>query len=434
MVAAPSLVVLLNIFLAVSNGNNGTPPPPIPSVVSEGSVSSINVAAALAAKPGSEPGFYNSKRRVGRDFCVLSVAQWLSTKDNRIVVPRLLDAHCASGIQGLRVAIESPLLAQALLGTPAPAELHVVLNDSDEEAVKVAASNAGNFPGVTVTQRVAQALLHEESFDISVLDPFGCTTPFLDAALARAPHEGLLEICATDVGALYGSRPAVAKRHYHATLSSSPRPPCFRERGVRLLIAAVAQAAARYDKGVEPILGVSTEHYCVVSLRIIRGRKGADAALKQVQPIRICSSCGAYGIGDDVPQCGCKATSANDVGVGTDAREEGPLWSGPLYDNVVINQMVAMSNLKEAEGLISSATHKLLSILDNEATVDSIFHRRPGVAAGGKTPKLDNVLDELHRRGYLAARTHFDPKALKTNASTREFDNVVKAVVEQATG
>jgi hypothetical protein len=132
-------------------------------------------------------------------------------------------------MQGLRVAVESPLLAKAILSTPKgntnnittpdePPELQVVLNDVDQDAVDLATMNANtaNIEDMTVTKRVAQALLHEESFEVCVLDPFGSPTPFLDAAVARVPHLGLLEICATDVGALYGSRPAVTRRHLSA--------------------------------------------------------------------------------------------------------------------------------------------------------------------------------------------------------------------------
>ena len=35
------------------------------------------------------------------------------------------------------------------------------------------------------------------------LDPFGCPTPYLDAALRALPHNGVLTISATDTGALY---------------------------------------------------------------------------------------------------------------------------------------------------------------------------------------------------------------------------------------
>jgi tRNA (guanine26-N2/guanine27-N2)-dimethyltransferase len=345
-------------------------------------------------------------------------------------------------MQGLRVAVESPLLAKAILSTPKgntnnittpdePPELQVVLNDVDQDAVDLATMNANtaNIEDMTVTKRVAQALLHEESFEVCVLDPFGSPTPFLDAAVARAPHLGLLEICATDVGALYGSRPAVTRRHYHSRLSE-PRPPCYRERGVRLLVAAVAQAAGRHDRGVVPIFGVSTEHFVLVSLQVVRGARGADTAAQQVQPVRICRTCGAAGIGESVPQCGCESKD----GAGTDAREEGPLWVGPLYDADAVQEMTNIASLEEADGLVSKDTRTLLATIQEEASVNGMFYRRPGFAAEGKTPKLAKVMEELKKRGYAVSRTHFDSKALRTDAPVGEFDSAVKAVLALTPG
>jgi tRNA G26 N,N-dimethylase Trm1 len=74
--------------------------------------------------------------------------------------------------------------------------------------------------------------------------------------------------------------------------------------------------------------------------------------------------------------------------------------------------MVGMAALAEAEGLVSRESRALLAILAEEGAVGGgvLFHRRPGVAARGRTPKLDEVIAELRRRGAAAARTHFDPK------------------------
>ena len=78
------------------------PSQPRPSLISEGALHGIQTAPSSAAKPGSTPGFYNPKRRVGRDFVVLSVAHWLANEathvrpypssDNELRPAGLLDA------------------------------------------------------------------------------------------------------------------------------------------------------------------------------------------------------------------------------------------------------------------------------------------------------------------------------------------------------
>lgn len=456
-------LTLFGVFFAVPPSHAlGTHPQHPTTVASEGSLRDMAVAPSLGAKPGVEPGFYNPQRRIGRDLVVLSVARWLLVQANSSdaalsgrPAPRLLDATCAAGIQGLRAAVESPFLARAAAAAaaasgendcvetsdnPVPTasmpELQVVLNDAYEDAIKLARTNAERVSNstssrltVASTQRVAQALLHEESFDVCVLDAFGSPAPLLDAALARAPHGGLLEVCATDVVTLYGGRPSVARRHYGARFAEK-RPPCYRERGVRLLLAAVAQAAGRHDRGVVPVWAVSRENFCMASLQVVRGGRGADATAKQVQNVRICRTCGDYGLEGAAPKCRC----GPDDGAGKEAPEEGPLWTGQLYDAMAVQDMAELANFVEAEGLISKKTRTLLAILRDEASVDGIFHRRPGFSADGRTPKLAEVLIELTRQGYSASRTHFDSKALRTDASADQFDLAVMAALKQPRG
>mmetsp|Transcript_8716 Transcript_8716/g.21877 ORF Transcript_8716/g.21877 Transcript_8716/m.21877 type:complete len:532 (+) Transcript_8716:98-1693(+) len=463
-------------------------------IISEGSLRDMEVSSTMATKPGSTPGFYNPKRRIGRDVVVLSVAQWLAAETKRRAAKdkvnnlktgdsssassnwttrpvRLLDATSATGIQGLRCMVESPILANAIMSKNGyehpnmeddnvqnaqnyiqqnikdPPELQLVLNDLDPNAVEItrcnvhsvreqmmkhevdSSSNYSNdvntrdLMNINITQRVAQAIMHEEAFEVSVLDPFGSVQPFLDAALSRAPQGGLIEVCATDVGVLYGSRPSVVSRHYHANLSKR-RPPCYRERGVRLLFAAIAQAAGRHDRGVEPVYGVSTEHFCLVSMRVFRGAKAADSTVRQVKSVRICRTCGDAGIGTEL-DCGCEPID----GAGNNADEEGPLWIGPLHDLDAVEQMAEIACLEEAKGFIAPETCDFLQKLKEEAAIQTMFHRRPGVAAEGRTPKLAQVMEELQRRNFKTARTHFCAKSLKSEASVKEFDAAVKAAI-----
>ena len=82
------------------------------TTISEGSIS-CNVATTDDAKSNqsspsptdSSSTFYNPKRRIGRDFSVLSVAEYLVQKKSSRVGPvRVLDAMSASGMQGEGVA------------------------------------------------------------------------------------------------------------------------------------------------------------------------------------------------------------------------------------------------------------------------------------------------------------------------------------------
>lgn len=442
------------------------------TLASEGSLDSMQVASSMAQKPGEMAAFYNPNRRVGRDCSVLSLAQWMidkqqNSKSGRQRPIQILDAHAASGMAGLRVAVESPILARSYLGvtdesttdSPPPLPpLTMTLNDFDPEAVRIATHNAelasqliqqpvsvpSSLSTISVSNRNSQSLWHESSFDVSLIDPFGCATACLDSTLARAPQGGVLDICATDVTALYGGRPAMAARHYGGCYLTN-RPPCFKERGVRMLLAAVAQAAGRQDRGIRPLYSLSTAHYVVVAVQVVRRGKtfGADAAIDQVQCFPICRSCGAPGgienMGDKestkiiAPDCLC---DASEPGAGTSAICEGPLWRGPLHDSAHLEGMMRLACLPEAQGWISPETKDRLQTMCDESLVEavdcissrSIFHRRPSLAAPGCMPPLEAITEELQRRGFQACRTQFDKQALKSNASPPEFDDCVRSL------
>ena len=68
-------------------------------------------------------------------------------------------------------------------------------------------------------------------------------------------NTGILTLTATDTGALFDRRYAdVAKRHYNLVNLDKDRGICFREVGLRMIIASVAQAANRQDKGIEVLM------------------------------------------------------------------------------------------------------------------------------------------------------------------------------------
>ena len=291
---------------------------------------------------------------------------------------------------------------------------------------------------IRATNRVAQSLLYDEDpFEVIILDPFGSAVPHLDAAFSNVPHGGRIELCATDVNVLYGSRPSIARRHYSsATILSDRRPPGYRERGIRLLLAAVAQAAGRHDKGIRPLYSVSKEHYCLVSVQVMRrGDNGiVNRTAQQVQPVQICSNCNYAQVATTSPTPSPCCGSTKDFEL-----SQGPLWVGPLFDVDVIESMVRIArdtNFRTPDGqelaVISKDTQAILEMIQQESILeDALFTRRPAIAAPEWTPKLDYVQDELERRGFRSSRTHFDPQALRCNASPSEFDACVQEAVRK---
>jgi tRNA (guanine26-N2/guanine27-N2)-dimethyltransferase len=435
-------------------------------VVEEGGARCL-VASSRARAPGSTPGFFNPKMVVNRDLVVAALAAAAAVRAPGLPPMRCLDAFCASGVLGLRWLAE------------VSAPLDVVLNDlsgrcaamADENARAAAAAEDPSpqrvaaeparasdddardvdpirptFPtrafarsgsSARVTRRVADALLHESApFDFVHLDPFGSAAPHLDAALARLPHGGFLSITATDIAALFGVYPAVARRRYGAeTHHSRPRdvdesdpdggnpaaekekprsasssifdrPPWFRELGARILVGAAALCAARHDRGVTAVLSAAShEHFVHVVLRVERGAAAADASVAAVGPVWRCDAgC------DDGDRCG---------GAGrppcAHARALGPGWTGALGDEAFARRMLeAMAGGASPSGgrmAAAKASARLVARLAEEAGGPGLFRdaRRFGVGMGA-------LVDALRAKGFFASRTHFDPTGIRTDA------------------
>jgi len=120
-------------------------------------------------------------------------------------------------------------------------------------------------------RRRADALLHDSTYDLVHLDPYGSCVPHMDAAFAHTPHRGIVSMTATDTAALYSIYPAVTRRMYGATEAGgggeAAAPPsggkaarrdCWREIGARLLLAAAARAAARQVRPPDDSLLLAT--------------------------------------------------------------------------------------------------------------------------------------------------------------------------------
>jgi tRNA (guanine26-N2/guanine27-N2)-dimethyltransferase len=310
--------------------------------------------------------------------------------------PSYLDATAASGIRGVRAAADG---------------WEVTIGDVDPEAVALSRENlAHNDLTGEVVQADANVLMHERTFDVVDLDPFGTPVPFTDAAVRSAGR--LLCVTATDTAPLCGAHAASGIRHYGAI----PRNTEYHaEMGMRVLLSALVRTAARHDLAATPVFSHVTDHYVRTSLQLASGAERADDHLGELGYVDHCEHClyreAERGLIADplssCPRCGEGIQTA------------GPLWlartSDPAFVEAVREQVSeAMGTAARARQLCST----LAAELDEPTHYDQ--HRlckRWGVSATA----MDEFLADLRAAGHAASRTHYGGTTFKTDADVDEI-------------
>jgi len=353
-------------------------------ICKEGAVEFYAEPAGTSIGPASSDSsvFYNPAMRHSRDVsvCLCGALGFGSGK-------RLLDGMAASGVRGLRLAMEACPKAE------------VTINDRDAEAFeaikrgieRTVASNA------IASNEDLRHLLHHGRYDYVDVDPFGSPVPFVDAAIRSCKRNGILAVTATDTAALSGTFPKTCERRY---MARSLLNECAHELGARVLAGYVVRQGAVHDIAVQPLLCYAREHYFRCYFRVRAGAGRADALLAQM---------GYANFGLE----GERWTSKHPE----EARWAGPLWAGELFDADLLDSMIEFENSSEME--ISKDLHAWRAESGGPA-----YHRDVAeLSRRFKTsqPRMERLLAALKESGHFAERTSFTPTGIRTDATTEEL-------------
>ncbi|MCU4752506.1 tRNA (guanine(26)-N(2))-dimethyltransferase [Halobacteria archaeon AArc-curdl1] len=354
-----------------------------------------------------EAVFYNPRQELNRD---LTIAALRAFRERQPAARRYLDAMTASGVRGLRAAVDG---------------WDVTCCDREPEAVSLATENlerAGFELGrdVAVEARNANALMHDNVFDVVDLDPYGTPMPFADAAFARCRH--LVCVTATDTAPLCGAHFNSGMRSYGAVPRNTEYHP---EMGVRILLSALARSAARFDVGVTPILTHATSHYVRTFLELERKPTAADRTLEQLGFLVHCEDClyreHAHGLAPDstlpletCPNCG-----------GSRVLVAGPLWLAGMQDR----QFVADVRERIPDAFdTASKGRRLLETLEGELDTPTHYDQHKLCKNWTLSANaMDEFLGDLEAAGYDASPAHYSGTAFKTDAHVDEILEATKA-------
>ncbi|HMB46237.1 MAG TPA: tRNA (guanine(10)-N(2))-dimethyltransferase [Candidatus Methanoperedens sp.] len=346
--------------------------------------------------PSSVKVFYNPAMRTNRDMAVAAIACF--SNDNPDYT--YLDALCASGIRGLRIAGE--------------VGLNTTMSDWEEASYGLIKRNIelNNLSNCTVMKRNANVVMLDGSFDIIDLDPFGTPAPFLDAACFSTKR--LLCITATDTAPLCGAHKKAGIRNYSAVPLKTEYYP---EMGVRILMGAAARTLAKYDKAMTPMLSYTCAHYVRLFVSVKKGIKEADECLKNMGFLSHCFNCGdrkwklglAVHMDEKCVVCGHKTSLA------------GPLWLGKLHEREFCQKLLDEAQKREFKDVL-----KMIASCRDELDIPMHYDLHKVCKLLGITAMSTvDLVSALREKGFQASRTHFSGISFKTDAEMEEIKRVV---------
>src|SRR3989338_6904977 len=319
--------------------------------------------------------FYNPVMELNRTSSVL-LLNALDKKGMQIGLP--LEG---SGIRGMRFLKE---LKKGMIKS-------IAFNDYDPKAEKKIKENLklnklDKDKRIEVHQKDASLFLIESfGFDYIDIDPFGTHNQFLDAAVKRLARDGILAVTATDTAPLSGTYPEACLRKYWAFPVKSD---IMHEIGIRILIRKVQLIGAQYDKAFAPIFSFSKDHYMRIYLRCEKRKERADEILQQH---------GMLG-------------------------KAGPLWLGKLWDTELARKMAKASPAEHAS---------FFKMIAEESEIPSLgFYSIPSLCAKLKIecPKEALILNEIHKAGHKAAKTHFKDNGIRTTMKEENLLKILKSL------
>lgn len=351
------------------------------------------------------PVFYNPVMKSNRDITMLLLAT--AAKKYGIKKWRIADPFAATGVRGIRMMLELGRGNVELLK----------MNDYSPAAVALMKKNLklnkimlGKKVSVEETE-ANKFLLNNRGFNYVDIDPFGYPGMFLDAAVKKTNHNGILAVTATDTSALSGTAPAACIRKYLAVPLKNG---FMHETGVRILIRLVQLIGAMHEKALLPVFSYYKEHYIRAFFICRTGAHRVDSILDMHKEIFYCGNCCEKKMLENEKGCSCD-------NCGKQMAKAGPIWAGSLFDKELASEMAkAAGNNKNVDKKTKAFLHVVAEEAANEEKCWAGFYviedlcEKNGI---GQQPKTAEVIKRLRRAGHKASPTHCTTTGVKTDAS-----------------
>lgn len=350
-----------------------------------------------------EKVFYNPKMEFSRDISSLAVSA--------LGPIRVCDSMSATGVRGIRYAIENPNVES------------ILFLDMEEAAVKNTQANmdGNDLKGEIVKDELNHFLYTSgKHFNFIEVDPFGSPVPFIRSALLnmRSEKTGYLSVTATDTAVLCGAHAKACRIYY----GSTPLNNMFcHENGIRILLSYISRIASPLKLGIKPVLAISKNHYLKVMVKV---EKGAAKALESVKKNGFLSYCPAC---FDVNTTKGPFIEKSCKACGKQLLYTGPLWLDEIQNPEVLDKMFEENQKRNYKNKAELA--KILSLMKGEVGMPPFYYNIHVVSDkfGAEVKSTDEVIRKIREKGFRVTKTHFDVLSIKTDAPTEEVvDSITK--------
>ncbi|MBI2581462.1 tRNA (guanine(10)-N(2))-dimethyltransferase [Candidatus Woesearchaeota archaeon] len=384
----------------------------------------IAVPKAAGGKVSSAmPVFYNPVMKSNRDITVLLMAA--AAKVYGVERWRIADPMAATGIRGIRMLLElgKDSLELMKMNDHSPAAAALIKKNLELNKIKTGRK-------VAVEQNDANKfLLNNSLFSYIDIDPFGYPGIFLDAAVKRIRHNGIIAVTATDTSALAGAAQAACQRKY---LSTPLKNGFMHETGLRIMVRLAQLIGAMHEKALQPVFSYYKDHYVRAFFLCREGAGRTDGLLKMHKEIAYCGGCCEKKVSEDEINLRCgtipqkrNVQSAQPIcNCGKKMLKAGPLWAGKLFDNELASKIAtAAAKNSCTDGKIKVFLATIAEEAKEEHKTGTGFYAIGNICERhkiGQQPKTSGVITRLRQKGYAASPTHCSTTGVKTNAPVKE--------------
>ncbi|EEQ86109.2 hypothetical protein RJZ56_001802 [Blastomyces dermatitidis] len=313
-----------------------------------------------------------------------------TTEQTRVPSFSILDALSATGLRALRYAKEIPFTTRIVANDLSPDAIESMkLNIKHNGVGDVVVPNTGDACAYMYSILRGPRIKDSNNFgkfDVVDLDPYGTAAPFLDAAVQAITDGGLLCVTCTDAS-VFASNGYPEKTY--ALYGGIPfKGPQSHEAGLRLILHAIASSGAKYGLAIEPLLSLSIDFYARVFVRVHRSPAEVKFTAGKSMVVYNCDNgCGAWKTQPlAVNRCRTDrkgnpyyhhgfaqgpATAPTCEHCGFKTHLAGPMWAGPLHNNIFIQRILDLlpgadketyPTVGRIEGMLSTALEEDLDM------------------------------------------------------------------------